>query len=98
MIKLGLALKVFNLVTKFEKKSFTFVAVIVRKRSVTDRQTEINHPPFFSSKKRGIKMKTEGENTYCNGFSCIYFSLKIGNVIQESITYTHSYLFSKLLL
>ena len=65
-IELGLALKAFNLVTKFEKKRLTFVAVIARKRSVTDRrtdgqtdgrtdgrtdgQTQINNPPFFFEK------------------------------------------------
>ena len=41
--ELGLALKAFNCVTKFEKKKrFTFVTVIARKRSVTDRQTNRN--------------------------------------------------------
>ena len=39
-IELGLALKAFNLVTKFERKRFTFVAVIARKRSVTDGHTD----------------------------------------------------------
>ena len=60
-IELGLALKAFNLVTKFEKKRFTFMAVIARKRSVTDRQTdgqtdgqtEIYNPPFFLRKSGG---------------------------------------------
>ena len=56
--------KAFNLVTKFEKKRLTFVAVIARKRSVTDRRTDrqmdrqTDKPklitPLFSSKKRGI--------------------------------------------
>ena len=53
-IELGLALKAVNLVTKFEKKRLTFVAVIARKRSVTDRrtdgQTQINNTPFFFEK------------------------------------------------
>ena len=34
-IELRLALKAFNLVTKFGKKQFTFVAVIARKRQQT---------------------------------------------------------------
>ena len=40
IFELGLAVKAFNLVTKFEKKRFTFAAVIARKRSVTDGQTD----------------------------------------------------------
>ena len=60
-IELGLAVKAFNLVTKFEKNRLTFVAVIARKRSVTDRQTDgqtqINNPPFFFEKA--------GDNTLC---------------------------------
>ena len=67
-IELCLALKAFNLVTKFEKKRLTFVAIIVWKRSVTDRrtdrqtdrqtdgQTQINNPPFLFE-KAGIKNK-----------------------------------------
>ena len=34
-IELGLALKAFNLVTKFEQKRFTLVAVIARKQQQT---------------------------------------------------------------
>ena len=36
IIELVLALKAFNLVTKFEIKRFTFVAVIARKQQETD--------------------------------------------------------------
>ena len=57
-IEHGLALKAFNLVTKFEKNWFTFVAVIARKRSVTDRQTDkpkLITPLFFSSPKHEMQ-------------------------------------------
>ena len=57
-IEIGLALKAFNVVTKFEnKKRFTFVAVIARKRSVTDRQTDKPKliTPLFFFKKAGDK-------------------------------------------
>ena len=61
-IELGRVLNAYNLVTQFNENQFTFVSVIARKRSVTDRQmdghtdrqTQINISRKFASKKWGI--------------------------------------------
>ena len=45
--KLGRVLNAYNVVTKFKENQFTFVSVIARKRSVTDRQTPTDKPKLI---------------------------------------------------